>query len=47
VTERSITEVTLRQATHLASVGHSVAELRHIMGRYTDVGTQDVLVLRG
>lgn len=40
-------EMTLRQVTHLASAGHSVAELRHIMGRSTDVGTQDVLVLRG
>jgi methylenetetrahydrofolate reductase (NADPH) len=47
LTERVATETTLLPMAHLTAVNHSVAELRHVVGRLAGAGVHNILAIRG
>lgn len=47
VTERIARETSLTPMAHLTCVGHSVTELRAVVGAFGDVGIRNLLALRG
>ena len=47
LTERVLLETSLTPMAHLTCVGHSVTELRQVVGTYAAAGVRNILALRG
>lgn len=47
LTERVLQETSLTPMAHLTCVGHSVTELRQVVGHYAAAGVRNILALRG